>query len=394
MSVLRPYNIIISEETFKRIKEYQDAIAIGQEIAGQRLQKILNNTFGRELSSAEFIECLLSTKQPRIFAESEIVCDGSDWTHKELSLLGDINVSMEAQIYDNGVWNPRDPSFIEYGMDSPLEGNLLFTPGALLGTGPNFNGISPDLEEIIDEQGAIDQDKYNSLVERRMLPLFADVNCKAEAEDVPALVVLPGIGCGAFAGQYRGQMGSFLQKALENILQNHGQNFDYIDCVYYDPFGECANDTKDIHGISFRTRPAIHNPGKPQLSEPQVFAEPGEDFSYMRLYKIVAWDHVSLPGNDFFGNSRFTDDGVSAAASNSMKVLTGVNGQYIHGAYRPPKGFDSWEDVAERAVAYLKVTPDNIKIVSTKMTHKNLSLRALETETKPARSYNLNAPQL
>tara|TARA_B100000683_G_C12082743_1_gene387565 strand:- start:222 stop:533 length:312 start_codon:yes stop_codon:yes gene_type:complete len=39
------------------------------------------------------------------------------------------------------------------------------------------------------------------------------------------------------------------------------------------------------------------------------------------LYKFVAWDHFSWPGNDFFANSRQTDDGVSAAATSSMASL-------------------------------------------------------------------------
>src|SRR5262249_44771579 len=45
-------------------------------------------------------------------------------------------------------------------------------------------------------------------------------------------------------------------------------------------------------------------------------------------HKNVAWDHVSWPGNDFLGGSRATDDGVKAAASNSMSALAGVEGKY------------------------------------------------------------------
>jgi len=40
------------------------------------------------------------------------------------------------------------------------------------------------------------------------------------------------------------------------------------------------------------------------------------------------WDHVSWPGNDFYGGSRSTDDGVKAAATDSMAALTGVEGRY------------------------------------------------------------------
>ena len=56
------------------------------------------------------------------------------------------------------------------------------------------------------------------------------------------------------------------------------------------------------------------------------------------LFSIVAWDHVSWPGNDFFAGSRCTDDGVKAAATNSMFALTGIEGHYDpdRGAYLPP----------------------------------------------------------
>ena len=35
----------------------------------------------------------------------------------------------------------------------------------------------------------------------------------------------------------------------------------------------------------------------------------------------MAWDYVSWPGNDFYGDLRNTDDGVKAAATNSMEVM-------------------------------------------------------------------------
>ena len=54
----------------------------------------------------------------------------------------------------------------------------------------------------------------------------------------------------------------------------------------------------------------------------------GDDFSGCILFSIVAWDHVSWPGNDYFGGSRSTDDGVKAAATDSMAVLTGIEGHY------------------------------------------------------------------
>ena len=67
------------------------------------------------------------------------------------------------------------------------------------------------------------------------------------------------------------------------------------------------------------------------------------------LSSIVAWDHVSWPGNDFFGGCHCTDDGVKAAATDSMAVLTGVEGHYdsTRGAYMPPATYRTWADVVE-----------------------------------------------
>jgi len=63
----------------------------------------------------------------------------------------------------------------------------------------------------------------------------------------------------------------------------------------------------------------------------------------------VAWDHVSWPGNDFFIGSRATDDGVKAAATSSMAVLTGVAGEYdpMQAKYQPPPPYRNWEAVVE-----------------------------------------------
>lgn len=49
--------------------------------------------------------------------------------------------------------------------------------------------------------------------------------------------------------------------------------------------------------------------GKPQLCPPQRYAEHGDDFSHCQRFSVVAWDHVSWPGNDFYGGARATDDG-------------------------------------------------------------------------------------
>ncbi|MBI1214817.1 MAG: hypothetical protein GC185_03240 [Alphaproteobacteria bacterium] len=348
---------MLSEKTLCALLDYKSDIENGKTRPGARLSPRLHDG----MTTGEFIEALLATKQPRIFAESEIRGDGSDWTPHELSLLGDIGVVMKVRIFDNGAWNPSEPAFRRHS--PPLEGTLMFMPGPLLNTGGGFIGTSPDYLEATDAQGGIDAKKYTALIERRILPLLHAANEAAGKAGHKALVVLPGIGAGAFAGEFAGEMGGHLDRALRDILAREGGALPHIGAVRYDPFNEGDNDDAVFHGIQYRQRPALKNPGKPQLSSPQDFAEDGDDFSGYALYKIVAWDHASLPGNDFFVNSRQTDDGVSAAATNSMQIVTGIEGEYRRGAYLPPEGYRDWEDTALRHKTSLIAGAGNTRIL-------------------------------
>lgn len=64
----------------------------------------------------------------------------------------------------------------------------------------------------------------------------------------------------------------------------------------------------------------------------------------------LAWDHVSWPGNDFFRGNRCSDDGVKAAATDSMAVVTGVQGRYDsqRAAYLPPPPYRHWGEVVAK----------------------------------------------
>jgi hypothetical protein len=217
---------------------------------------------------------------------------------------------------------------------------------------------SPDYVEVTTGD-RIDQDKYNALVERRLLPLLVHADQIAANEGIRAFVTSPGIGCGAFAGRFKGKMETHLESALEALLKKNGEALRYVAVVYFGPHNKGAVRTEKIHGISFRVRPSA---GKPLLCAPQDYAEDGEDLAGCRLYKFVAWDHVSWPGNDFFIDSRFTDDGVSAAASNSMEIVTGIKGSYVAGSYRPPNGYKRWAEVVQRHG--LRLVPGNVVVVT------------------------------
>ncbi|WP_322776672.1 hypothetical protein, partial [Candidatus Megaera venefica] len=352
----------------ENINKYKENLIAGQEQPGEFLRAKLEAT-GKSvesLSTSEFIEVMLSTKQPKFFAESAIQGGGKDWNNSELAILGDINVTVPVKIYDNGVWDPSAPGFAVH--QKPLDGELLFTPGALLKSGPGFVGKTPDLDEVT-KNGKIDQEAYNALVERRLLPLLVHANEKAGLEGKPALITLPGVGAGEFAGKFKGKMGEHLNIAIQAMLEKHSGNLGNIAAIHYDSFAECTNQQKNYGNIKYRVRPQLKegNKGKTQLSAPTTYQELGDDFSKCKLYKVVAWDHVSLPGNDYFEGSRYTDDGVAAAATSSMEGITGVKGRYDKetGKYLPPEGYNNWSDVASKQGVHLKVE-NNLKIVTDK----------------------------
>lgn len=353
------YDVVLSQGSLDRIILYKNDLSLNKVEPGFYLKKVLDTKRSvlDQTSAEQFIELLLLTKKPKMYATEEIRVDGSDWNEIEFRILGDMNIAMNVEIYDNGVWVPKETSFRVH--NPPLNGALLFTNGPLLKS-RNVKGMTPDLKEIISGQN-IDQEKYNRLIERRLMPLFYYANENAKKDNQQAFITIPGIGCGVFAGKFRGQMSEHLNEALQNILRKHAQNYENIACIYFDPFSECKNQTNQFGSLSYRVRPTSQNPNKPQLCDPKQYEEFGDDFSNCKLSKVVAWDHVAFPGNSYFMAVRMTDDGVAGAATNSMEVITGIKGKYDRGQYYPPDGNRNWKDVVQKNKITLRAK-DNVKI--------------------------------
>jgi hypothetical protein len=213
----------------------------------------------------------------------------------------------------------------------------------------------------------LNPDRYYRLYERRFLPGFIYANELAKQNGKMALITIPGMGCGQFAGIFRGQLGSKLKETLMNFLQTHGSKFSNIKVVYYDPYQECENERIEIGGISFFIRPLTKgNMNKPQLCQPEDYAEMGDDFTDYELFSFVAWDHVSWPGNDFYLGARSTDDGVKAAATNLMEVMTGIEGRYDCriNQYCPPTTYQSWKEVVVKNKIQLDIVNNLIILPS------------------------------
>lgn len=331
------YSIIIPEDTLARATDYLQALQVGRAQAGALLDDRLRGADLRAMGEYDLLCKLFDTKQPQIFAEMAVAGDGSDWNLAELGLLGDVSVAVPVTIFDDG--NHTAPTQHE----PPLSGVLVFTPGALLRNGRGH--MPADWNEATDSEGQLSTEGYYQLYRRRLLPVLRFINDHA-GKPRSAFVTVPGLGCGQFAGPFHGQLGMRLQAVLEKLLTEVGEYLPNLKCVYFDPYNECENFRREIHGISLLVRPLKipGNQAKSQLCSPAVYEETSDDFSRCALYSIVAWDHVSWPGNDFFVGSRTTDDGVKAAATDSMAVLTGVGGAYVPASskYQPPPPFSDW----------------------------------------------------
>lgn len=334
------YSILFPQLVWDRAEEYLSAIQTDSSVAGNLLAERLTQKAVASLKAEELLGELFETKKPCCFAESGVHGDGTDWNLTELGLLGDISVAVPVTIFDDG--RHHEPEVHR----PPFTGTLVFTPGALLRN--DLEKTAADWNAVVGPDKTVSDEAYQALYFRRLLPVFEYVNASA-AGPRSAVLTVPGLGCGQFAGDFRGSLGEKLRVVLQRFLDRHGESFPNIRAVYYDPYSECENARESIHGIDFLVRPLLRQAdgGKPQLCRPADYAEAGDDFSACQLFSIVAWDHVSWPGNDFYRGSRATDDGVKAAATNSMEVLTGVTGDYSveTNAYLPPPAHQTWQDV-------------------------------------------------
>jgi hypothetical protein len=345
---MKNYLTLVNPQTYQKATDYLDRLKAGHK-AGEHLHNQLKNTDLDLVTIPEFIELLMRTKYPQIFAEVEIYGNGIDWNQDELSILGDLSIVTPVTVYDNG--KHRHPDLHEV----PFAATLIFTPGALLHNGRN---ITPVDREEVTTNGVFDFDRYYQLYERRLLPGFIYANELAKQHGKMALITIPGMGCGQFAGVFRGQLGAQLKQTLVKFLQIHGSQFSHIQVVYYDPYSECENERIEIDGISLLVRPLTKgNANKPQLCLPQTYAEAGDDFTKMELFSFVAWDHVSWPGNDFYIGARSTDDGVKAAATNAMTVMTGIEGAYNShiNHYCQPAAYETWKEVVIKNKIQLEI---------------------------------------
>jgi len=155
-------NWILSKETVFKIENLFEAIELGHLKPGKHLRQSLDDAALSSLAFEDKLRLVVNTKVPRIFAESEIRGDGTDWSQEELSILGDVSVGLPVEIFDDG--HHANPTVYE----TPFQGFLVFTSGALLRSG---FGKPCDWDECVNGT-AFNFDGFKSLYTRRLLPVL------------------------------------------------------------------------------------------------------------------------------------------------------------------------------------------------------------------------------
>jgi hypothetical protein len=258
------YDILLAPQSKEAFRHYLTQLQTGKCHPGKYLQEQFYQagiTDLQSLTADDIIYHLLRTKKPQIFAEMSVYGDGSDWNLTELALLGDVGVACKVRIFDDG--QHHKPTI--HG--TPFEAYLLFTPGALLRNGRNQ--IPADWH-IVNSAGLIDPEKHYALYERRLLPLFEYANDKAREQHKKAVITIPGIGCGQFAGKFIGQLGERLERILERLLRTYCKELNNIIWVHFDPYQECSPKHYGIDSLTLAINPLAKSAAKTnQLCPPE-----------------------------------------------------------------------------------------------------------------------------
>lgn len=321
---------LCSEETLLKAEAYLISLKVGQTTPGARLAKVLSAANIEDftaITAKHLIAFLMDTRKPKIFAESEPALDGSEWNLQENAILGDIVFSTTGtHAFNNGA------HFRHQNHENPLDTHFLFVASALLRNDKGHQ--TSDMNDVLDNDGLVDEESFYKLYERRLLPGLLIQNLQAKKDGTPLVINIPGLGCGQFAGNYEVQVRAALPRILKRFFETHGANLDMIHTVNYDPYVKPVNDEFTIDKIPntqirLMNRPLQGLPkGAPGFVASQLeFPKDGTDYTKFRLIKIVAWDHFSFPGNDLWinkvatGNGRSTDDGVSFASSDVILAM-------------------------------------------------------------------------
>lgn len=317
----------------------------------QRLTKIYN----RPTSVHEASNFLMQAKRPQCFAEHEVTFD--KWDVNTLDALASHSFAVPVTVFDNG--NHNNP--VQHA--TPHKATLLFVCGTLLAS--STDSVPADFDLVVEGQ-TLSVEGFTCVYRQRLLPVLKYASEVALSQDKRAIITIPGLGCGAFAGHFSGSVGQFLRSAILTLVSENISQLTGIDKIHFDPYRECVPSVTEFtkpNGeiITFVTSPMLKDTkGIEQLAPASAFG--ASDETHM-MFSVVAWDHVSWPGNDFYIGNRVTDDGVKAAATDCMTQITGHPGVYnpTNNQYEPV-GFPTWLDVVKHFNVKLSVTEHNFRV--------------------------------
>ena len=168
-----PHMLLIPDETRTRMAEYLESLRNGRASAGKLLGDKLDGIQLATLTEAKFLDALINTKPPQICVESAMAGDSSDWNLTELGILGDLSIAVPVTVFDNGHHTAPIPHA------GPFTGTLFYTPVALLRNGRAHTPADWAKATLAD--GRLNPKGYYQLYERRLMPVFQEVNASAAA---------------------------------------------------------------------------------------------------------------------------------------------------------------------------------------------------------------------
>jgi hypothetical protein len=199
----------------------------------------------------------------------------------------------------------------------PFESNLLYISGPLLQQDESFPNLT-DRHKVFDGN-QFNIQKYNQLIEERVLPALLHINEMALAAGKKAVIGMPGLGCGAFATyEVKDTISDDFFAAIRAILQKHSNAFPAIGRIEFSSKDHIKNQqVGDIKLHRGKNYPGLNI--QPQKGE--------------KSFRIVAWDPLSAPGNEYWVQSKYltdrsSDDPISILSTNILEIITGIKGKY------------------------------------------------------------------
>lgn len=332
---------VLSQETYDFIEDYLNMLKKSdinalriQRKMGSRLYEVLKDSNINELSVTEFVDALLKTTRPLLFAEKleHAKGDGSDWTQQEISLLGRIGrVVRDVTVYSSRSYNPRaDDIFVIQPTST-----LLFVNGALL------VGCKADFDRVVTNEH-VDKIKFEKFLEENLLPSLLFAN--ADAGKDGAVVTLPVMGGGEFAGGKNAalsrEINACYQEVVSRLLEKHKKDLVNVKAVVITGINDSKKIPKNGGPVVYTTTDSIG------LAPGTKYKE----LEKLKVYTGIAGDHLSFPGNDGYVGSPSTHEGGCCTRTNVYTKITGEDGVYDNKimVYKPgSEKYKKWINVCD-----------------------------------------------